>query len=169
MKEVWKNVVGFEGFYIVSNLGNVKSVDRLVNAKNGSKRLEEGKEMTKMVEPSGYLWVSLRKNGKRYTKLVHRLVAEAFLPNPNNLPIVNHKDENKANPIVDNLEWCTQQYNTVYNNVQDRKRKINITCPVIQYDIHLNELRRWNSITEAAKYLGTSGVNISYCCKGKRN
>ena len=95
MEEIWKDVVGYEGLYEVSNFGNVRSLFRYK------------KQLRWDVANNRYATVQLFKNkiGKRL--LVHRLVAEAFLPNPRNLPVVNHKDENKLNNNVDNLEWCT--------------------------------------------------------------
>lgn len=122
MKEIWKDIPNFEGLYQVSNLGNVKTLDKYVNSgiKNNSKVKRIGK-ILKQYNKGGYLQVSLRKNYKRYYFGIHRLVAMAFIPNPNNYPQVNHKDENKLNNCVENLEWCTAQYNCNYGN---RNKKI---------------------------------------------
>ena len=96
-KEIWRDVVGFEGLYKVSNLGNVKSLGNNKNKKE------------KILKPSktiwGYLQVWLRKDGRRYAKTVHRLVAEAFIPNPDNFPEINHKSEDKTDNSVKNIEW----------------------------------------------------------------
>lgn len=102
MREVWKDIVGFEGYYQVSNYGNIRNAKTL---KLRKLQLWDGR----------YYGISLIKNYKRYAFRVHRLVAEAFIPNPNNLPEVNHKDENKLNNHVDNLEWCDHVYNNTYN------------------------------------------------------
>lgn len=100
--EEWKNVIGYEGLYEVSNIGNVRNVRR-----NTLLRLSKTK---------GYIQVYLYKNGVKTGLKVHRLVAEAFIPNPDNLPQVNHKDENKMNNRVENLEWCTAKYNSNYGH-----------------------------------------------------
>ena len=98
--EIWRDVIGFENLYLVSNLGNVYSI--------------HSKKQLKLKDNKGYYNVTLFKNGKRYYKIVHRLVAEAFIPNPNNFKEINHKDENKINNNVDNLEWCDAKYNLNY-------------------------------------------------------
>ena len=115
MKEIWKDIPNFEGLYQVSNLGNIKGLDRYVNSaiKNNNRVKRKGK-LLKQYNKRGYFQVSLSKNHKRYYFNVHRLVAIAFLPNPDNLPQVNHKDENPLNNILSNLEWCTAKYNCNY-------------------------------------------------------
>lgn len=105
--EIWKPVVGYEGLYEVSNLGRIKSLN-CYNYKY-PRILKLGKR------PDGYLCVGLSKNNTTKTKVVHRLVAEAFIPNPDNLEMVNHKDEDRANNNVENLEWCTRSYNQLYS------------------------------------------------------
>ena len=117
MEEVWKDIEGFEGLYQVSNIGNVKS---LVNNK--------GVAREKVLKPtivSVYLHVNLYKNKTRKTYNVHRLVAKAFLPNPQNYPCVNHRDENGENNNVENLEWCSYKYNTNYGSRNERAGKAN--------------------------------------------
>ena len=109
MKEEWKDIVGFEGLYKVSTLGRVKS-------------LRKNKIMN-FTTRSGYNVLNLRKEGKRYSKQVHRLVAEAFIENPQNKPIVNHKDTNRKNNNVNNLEWCTQKENVLFSAYKMRHRK----------------------------------------------
>lgn len=107
MEEIWKDITGYEGLYQISSLGNVKSLfDN--NGKRRDHILSGGNDA------DGYKIVLLYKDRKRSTKKVHRLVAEAFIPNPNNYPQVNHKDENKSNNYADNLEWCTLLYNIRY-------------------------------------------------------
>ena len=110
MQEVWKEIEGTNGMYQVSNLGNVKSFTRI--KKGGLLKFGHFS--------NGYLFAHIRINGKRRSYLVHRLVASAFLPNPQNLPQVNHKDENKTNNRVDNLEWCTHLYNQNYGTKNQR-------------------------------------------------
>lgn len=106
--EKWLPVVGYEGLYEVSNMGNVRKTD--------------GKIPKQFIEPlRGYMKVSLRKDKKNKSVFVHRLVAMAFIPNPNNYPIINHKDEDKTNNLVDNLEWCTYQYNNTYGSKREKQ------------------------------------------------
>lgn len=130
MEEIWKPIQ-YEG-YEISNFGRVKSY-------------KYDKENGKILKPSvctkGYLQLDLRIGGRNYTKrvhlAVHRLVAEAFIPNPNNLPQVNHKDEDKTNNHVDNLEWCTNQYNATYGTKSERvaqKRRKPI-CSIDEYGV----------------------------------
>ena len=119
MKEVWRPIKGFDGVYEVSNLGNVHSVDRTERIKNKKYGYVYRRLNGKCIKPypdgkGHYLLVCLSKEGIHYAKLVHRLVAEAFLDNPMQLPEVNHKDENKHNNAAENLEWCDNIYNNNY-------------------------------------------------------
>lgn len=146
--EVWKDIKDFEGLYMISDLGNVKSFYR-----NKLLKLKKDKD--------GYSHINLYKNKKQYTLKVHRLVAQAFIPNVNNYKEINHKDENKANNVVDNLEWCTRKYNNNYNNKnQSISKRFN------QYDLDGNFIATYNSTMEATRKLGISR-NISSCCLGK--
>lgn len=120
MEEIWKPAKGFEGYYEVSNLGRVRSVDRVVAAKGNSEKLIKGKLLTLHTNKDGYKRTTLCKENKLFTKFVHRLIAEVFIPNPDNLPQVNHKDEVKSNNCVDNLEWCTAKYNINYGTAKQR-------------------------------------------------
>ncbi len=115
--EEWKSIPGYEGLYEVSSYGRVKSLERCdrFNHKIVSKLLKPGKDK------NGYFMVCLYKNKTHKFYLIHRLVAQSFIPNPDDLPQVNHKDEDKTNNRVDNLEWCTQQYNLNYNGVLKRR------------------------------------------------
>ena len=154
MKEIWRNIEGFEN-YQVSNLGNVKSL----NYKNSGKE----KLMKPMDNGWGYLFVELRKNGEGKVKTIHRLVAEAFIPNPDNLPCINHKDENKTNNRVDNLEFCTYEYNTNYGTSNERRAK-KLAKPVICIETGIF----FSSAMEAERQTEISNGNIKSCCKGKR-
>ena len=111
--EIWKPIIGYEGIYEVSNLGSVRSVDRYLDCKikNVNKHLWKGRIISQQKRKDGRLTVALYSHSKRKRMLVHRVVAEAFIPNPNNYPCINHKDENPANNKVENLEWCTQKEN----------------------------------------------------------
>ena len=114
MNEIWKDIPGYEGKYEVSNLGNVRSLN--YNRSGEPKLLKQG-------NVNGYKVVILYKDGKKKTCNVHRLVAMTFIPNPDNLPIVNHKDEDKSNNNVNNLEWCTYKYNNTYGTARERAGK----------------------------------------------
>ena len=116
MIEEWRPIEGYEGLYEVSNTGQVRSLDRFYY------RLHKGKVLSPTKDRYGYLTVTLNCNGKSKTIKIHRLVAQAFLLNPDNLPQVNHKDEVKTNNNVDNLEWCTAKYNNNFGTRQERYR-----------------------------------------------
>ena len=143
---MWKAVAGYEGLYEVSNKGDVRS-------------LKYGK--TKILKPSdngcGYLQIQLHKDSIRKRMLIHRLVAEAFIPNPNNLETVNHRDENKQNNAASNLEWMTAKDNTTYSQ----------GCPVQMLDKATGEvLATFPSTAEAERVTGIG--NICHCCRGER-
>lgn len=124
MTEIWKAVKGYEGLYEVSNLGNVRSLDKVIKSKHNGTTLRKGRILTPFYEEKkGYYQVALTKDGKVKKYRVHRLVAIAFLENPFNYTDVNHKDENKINNNVDNLEWCTRKYNNNYGTKRERIRK----------------------------------------------
>lgn len=122
--EVWKDIEGYEGLYLVSNLGLVRSLERIEeNLRKGKpyNRLHRGRTLKPIKHFTGYYLVTLNKGGEHHSMRLHRLVAQAFVPNPDNLPEVNHKDENKANNRADNLEWCDGSYNTNYGTGKYRK------------------------------------------------
>ncbi len=127
MREEWKAVLGFNGAYEVSNYGRVRSVDRtrLVNNCHGrrSLRTDKGRELSLINHGNGYLYVSLREDGHRENRYVHRLVAEAFCDNPCNAPVVNHKNYDKTDNRACNLEWVTQKENVMYSSERMKKPK----------------------------------------------
>ena len=128
MQEIWKDIEGYEGLYQVSNKGRVKSLKRKICSNSNHKYNTLSEKLLKLSGGGKYIQVILCKDGKTSAKLVHRLVAQAFIPNPNNLPCVNHKDENKKNNDVRNLEWCTYKYNNEYNGrIEKCKDKISLT------------------------------------------
>lgn len=176
MDEIWKPVYGFEGLYEVSNLGNVKSLDRYKIDRWKKEVLIQGCILKQNIDKYGYLHVGLYKNAKYKNCTVHRLVAEAFIPNPDNLPQVNHKDENKLNNFVyikqdgtvdfekSNLEWCTNEYNLNYGNRLKKaieKRKL----PILQFTKNGEFITEYPSISEAAKHLKKDAGNICSCCR----
>ena len=124
MKEIWKDIAGYEGYYQVSNLGRVKSIERLIAYTNSKGVVShfpvEEKIIAQRTDKGGYQRASLKKDKVRKLCLVHRLVAQAFIENPDNLPLVNHKDENRGNNNAMNLEWCTSKYNHNYGNARER-------------------------------------------------
>lgn len=122
MNEEWRDIKGYEGLYQVSNYGRVRSVARIVTWKNNQLKSYKSRIM-KVRQKNGYYTVSLYKDFNSRDIRVHRLVGEAFIPNPENLPFINHIDENKLNNRVENLEWCTRQYN---NNYGSRNHKISV-------------------------------------------
>lgn len=134
--EKWLPVVGYEELYEVSNLGRVRN--------------KHGRPVSQSVQVSGYKRVTLSKDNKPSTKLVHRLVAEAFIPNPNGYNIVNHKDENKLNNIVTNLEWCTQSYNTEYSK-NSNISKVHSKNKIIRVAQDGSDITIYHSITGAAR------------------
>ena len=123
MNEIWKDIEGFEGLYQVSNKGNVKCLEHKCPGryKNTFRTVRE--HLMKQTKGNkGYMYVILSNLDRGRTFLVHRLVAKAFVPNPDNKPIVNHKDENKSNNSFDNLEWCTNLYNNTYNGIHLKRK-----------------------------------------------
>ena len=120
MVEIWKDVPGYEGIYIVSSFGKVKSLKRTRKGSYGSIRVVDERVLEHKIDKDGYHIVTLSKEGKTKCIGVHRLVARVFIPNPDGLPQVNHRDENKSNNSVDNLEWCDVKYNTNYGTRIER-------------------------------------------------
>ena len=140
--EEFRDIPGYEGVYEVSNLGRVRRNGRILKPTN---------------DRGGYLFVNLCKNGTRKTVKIHRLVAYAFLPNPQNLPQINHIDEDKTNNAVDNLEWCDSKYNVNYSQAK----------PVLQYDLQGNFIREWPGVRKAEEETGINSGHISSCCSGR--
>ena len=165
MSEIWKDIEGYEGKYRVSNLGNVMVMWRANQYKDhtGKPHL-----LSPAKHRQGYLTVYLCKDGKRSRKYyVHRLVAEAFIPNPDNLPQVNHKDEDKSNNCIENLEWCDGKYNSNYGTRVERWRP-QVVKPIIQKTLDEKFVRKFESATEAERECGYDSGYISMVCLGKR-
>lgn len=164
VSERWLPINNYEGYYEVSNLGNVRGLDRYVN-RNGFKMKITGHTMKPAKGKFGYMSVQLRKDGRVQRKYVHRLVAESFLGVPDGLEI-NHIDENKQNNCLSNLEWVTRSKNLKHNN-GSRRRVLHRMKPVIVFDGVSAE--RYESINSAARSLGASPTLVSKCCHHFKN
>ena len=182
--EEWRDIKGYEGRYQISSKGRIKSLDIYTIDTIGRRQLHRGKILKVHYDKDGYEKITLY-DGKFYS--IHRLVAETFIPNPNNYPIINHKDENKHNNIVwvnedgsidydkSNLEWCTYKYNANYGTAIDR-RKVNMDYAeaakkrhkrIIQNTLNDVYIKEWSSIKEASGYLKLDKGSICKCLKGK--
>lgn len=150
MEETWKDIKGFEDKYRISSNGNCFSI-------------KYNKIMSPHITNSGYYQINLYKDGKPIPKLIHRLVAEAFLDNPDNLPEVNHKDENKLNNAVSNLEYCDRKYNQNYGT-RTEKQKNKCSKPILQIK-NGKIIREWESITQVENECGYKSSGIVKCCK----
>lgn len=159
--EEWRPVPGFEGLYEASNTGKVASLNY-----NGTGARRELKPLKKH---HGYLVVRLYRNGKWRTKRLHRVIAETFIPNEDNLPEINHIDEDPTNNVVTNLEWCSHKYNCNYGGRIDRQRKAMINGKLSRAVVATlpdGSVERYPSQAEAARQLKCSQGRISDACKG---
>jgi len=182
MKEIWRDIKEYEGFYQVSNLGQVRSLYRCVNCglKHNNIVIRKSKILKGHPNWNNYLQVHLSKYNKSKMLSIHRLVAQTFIQNPDNLPQVNHKDGNKLNNCVDNLEWCTAKENINHSwkkglskPYHHSKGKLtnyskSLCKKVEQYDLYGNLLNIYNSISEASRKTNCLVSEICACCKGKQ-
>lgn len=187
-EEVWKDIPGYETLYKISNLGRVKSLDRMIRSgiKYNKTVLRKGKILKQIPHHDGYLFVSLSKNNKSKTVAVHRLVANIFIENPENKPFIDHIDTNTGNNIVTNLRWVTASENVLNPITRERLRIANIGEKNPQYGkkvlketiIKSKRVRKvsqfskdgvfikdFDFITEAAREVGVFAANIIYACK----
>ena len=162
MQEIWKDISGYEGIYQISNLGRVKSIARKTKNQYG----DVNRILKIKIEKNGYARIGLFKDKKQKFFEVHRLVAQAFIPNTNHYPHVNHKDENKLNNNVENLEWCTPNYNNNYG-IRTLKSSITKQKKIAQYDLKGNLIKIWNSQKEAIEKLKISN-HITDVCNNTR-
>ena len=163
--EVWKEISGYESLYCVSNKGRVKTLQKY----NLRGQLRKEKILKQYINKKGYLYVVLFKDRKCKKFRVHRLVAEAFLPNPNNFPCINHKSEIKTQNNVENLEFCSVAYNNAYGTARERAAKSNSikqkndpkkSTPIKCLDLETNKETIYPSISEAARQLNISSSTI---------
>lgn len=160
MEEIWKDIKGYEGIYQVSNVGRVKGLRRYDSRGN----LRNERILKPIPTSDGYLRVHLSKTASKRKTAIHRLVAEVFIPNPENKPQVNHIDEDKTNNIVDNLEWVTPKENinhatSLYRRAMTQ-RKTQGSTPIIAIDIANGEYNEYNSINECGRRLNINPSGI---------
>lgn len=175
--EKWLPVIGFENYYEVSNLGRVRSKRRVsVNHLTGRVHIV-GQILKQQIYKHGYPGVSLSTpdRGERKRAYTHQLVAAAFIGNPNNYHDINHKDENKANNTVSNLEYCDRKHNVNWGTQPERKKEtmydntIKRFSDVIQYDMQMKEVARYSNAGVASRVTGFGQGSICRCCRGERN
>lgn len=163
--EEWMAVKGYEGYYEVSNFGNIRSVEREVLCKNGTSKHLNSHTMSQSTHyKNGYKSVILTVGCEKKRVLVHRIVAQAFLPNPKNLPEINHIDEDKTNNRLSNLEWCTHEYNNRYGTKRERLAKRR-NKSVRQFKDGVL-IAVYESATIAAKAINGTQGGVSSCCRG---
>ena len=160
MSEMWKDIDGYEGLYQVSNTGKVKSFRAWKRAKCPNEYI-----LKPTANNRGYLAVTLYKDASKRKYLVHRLVAEAFIPNPNNYPQINHIDEDITNNSFENLEWCTPLYNNCYGTARFRAM-LTTGKPVEQRLINGQLLATYVTATIAQDITGISAKEINACIRG---
>lgn len=172
--EIWKEITGYEGLYEVSNLGNVKSLERNIVRKDGTNYYIPERILRPCKSSKGYLNIGLNKNGRAKSYKVHRLVAEAFIPNPENKLEVNHINADKTDNRVDNLEWATRKENVQHSideglqtmfGVKNNKR----STPVAKYDNNNVLIAVYPSMREASRQTGIHQSDICKCCKNVKN
>ena len=154
MEEIWKDVKGYEGLYQVSNLGRVK-------------RVETDRILKPLKHTKGYYRVDLSKNGSQSKKFIHRLVAQVFIPNPDNKSQVNHIDENKTNNLVSNLEWMTAKENLNHGTRTDRMAKTK-SISIIATNLTTGESQEFKSTKECVRQLDLNSGNITSVLKDRR-
>lgn len=178
--EVWKDVPGFEGLYVASNTGGLIRMPYRGAKRNRWGNIIDFTMSERAVKPKpnnrGYLQVRLYKDSVCFNMLLHRVVAMAFIPNPQNLPQINHIDEDKTNNNISNLEWCTNMYNRHHGTGIERMAKnhdyskisARLSIPVLQIHSDGSVIKRWPSIASAAKHYHVNAVHITQTCKGTR-
>jgi len=169
MKEEWKPIKRYETLYEISSFGRVKSKDRFTRNGTSGGYIRKGKILKLGSNPAGYAIIGLHKNNKQKFFPVHRLVAQAFIPNPENKPQINHIDGNKRNNNICNLEWATRSEN-MKHAVKTGLLIMNLKKPkqIEQLNINGNLIKTWKSCSEIVKELKVDDTHIYNCCTGKR-
>lgn len=165
--EIWKSHPEYAGIE-VSTMGRVRTQDRMVSGKGNGTRLAKGRVLKQSYSGSGYLQVGVSIDGKRVTKLVHRLISQAFIPNHEELPQINHKDSDPTNNNVSNLEWCTPKYNSQYREKYGVSRMEVAGKPVFAINLSTLEVTHFQSQRKAGQALGINVGSINMVIKGKR-
>jgi len=175
MEEIWKDVPNYKGYYKVSNIGNILSLERKVKSsrsKNGYRTVRRRLLKTR-IDKYGYNTIILRKFNVDQHFTIHRLVCLVFILNPNNLPSINHKDENKLNNDVNNLHWCTVKYNNLYNDRQlkiNEKLKLTVKGKIVnQYDLDGNFIKQYRSLREMYRCTNYSRQLVKNVCLGLKS
>lgn len=164
--EIWKPYPDFD-FIEGSNLGRARTLDRVVSTKRGT-RVVKGRILTQHSNGTGYMQVGPRINGRKINIYIHRLVAECFLPNPENLPEINHKDNNPLNNNISNLEWCSRKYNVRYKEKNGTPAKESVPkLPVYAVELKTQKVLWFESQNEAERSIGVAQQSISAVLKGK--
>ena len=167
--EIWKPISGYEGFYEVSNLGRIRSLERIVECSDGRKRKIKDRTLKGSSYSGGYSGVTLHKDGCAKFVNIHRIVAEAFVPNPLEKEEVNHKDENPSNNHASNLEWVTHKENLNFGTRTERARKAIVEAQgraVRQLSRDGELVAEYESLSAAGNATGTHVANITKCAKG---
>ena len=171
--EVWKDILGYEGYYQVSNLGRVRSLDRIIKRRNSSDMIRKGTILRGQPDKDGYLLVGLKFEGREYKAKVHRLVAQAFIPNPENKPFVNHIDGNKDRNDILNLEWVTALENSSHAKstglLKPAKGEDSGKHKLSEQDVlSIRKLvKSGKSMNSVAKMYGVSFTSVRYIIIGK--
>lgn len=178
-EEIWKDIVGYEGYYILSNRGEVVGLERTIVGKDGVVKIYKRKKQKTFISTTGYVIVILCKNGVAKKKSIHRLLATAFIPNPHNKPEINHKNSIRSDNRLENLEWVTRSENVQHGysfGFMKQKRK-----PFIEKETKINKIKRsvvqlsldgvyvneYESISSASKSNNLHSAGISNCCRNK--
>ena len=167
---IFKPIKGFENMYEISNYGIIKSVDRNIICKDGQIKPIKSRYIRPADNGSGYKFVYLWKDNKQHRYYVHRLVDETFIPNPDNLPEINHIDNNKNNNHVNNLEWCSygQNIKHAYKTGLKVATSNHLKRKILQYDKNMNFIKEWECTKDVQRSLGIYHSNISVCCEGRQ-